>query len=137
MRTSLFIFALTGALAGAGCGSNRAVTRTASDEAIDLSGKWNDTDSRLVAEEMVQDCTARPWLENFKANNAGKIPDVVVGSVRNKSYEHIQTDTFVNDLTRALTNSGRVSFVARWRAVFGCNASVRSTSSPSSTPRSR
>ena len=33
----------------------------------DISGKWNDTDSRLVAEEMIRDCTARPWVEKAKA----------------------------------------------------------------------
>jgi hypothetical protein len=30
-----------------------SVKRTEVDETIDLSGKWNDTDSRLVAEEMI------------------------------------------------------------------------------------
>ena len=33
-----------------------SVKRTEVDESIDLSGKWNDTDSRLVAEEMILDC---------------------------------------------------------------------------------
>mgnify|MGYP003334417436 CR=1 FL=1 len=36
-----------------GCGTK--VTRVSHDSTIDLSGEWNDTDSRLVAEEMVKD----------------------------------------------------------------------------------
>ena len=42
----------------------------------------------------------------------GKKPDIIVGRVLNKSQEHINTETFVKDLERALLNSGKVSFVA-------------------------
>jgi hypothetical protein len=41
-----------------GCAGPK-VKRTEVDETIDLSGRWNDTDSRLVAEEMIQDCLSR------------------------------------------------------------------------------
>ena len=37
---------------------------------------------------------------------------VIVGRVRNRSHEHINVQTFVKDLERALTNSGEVQFVA-------------------------
>ena len=36
-----------------GCASRPQVTRTSSDEMIDVSGYWNDTDSQLVSIEMV------------------------------------------------------------------------------------
>jgi len=36
----------------------------------------------------------------------------VVGTVINKSLEHINTETFVKDLERELINSGEVKFVA-------------------------
>ncbi|HND64376.1 MAG TPA: penicillin-binding protein activator LpoB, partial [Elusimicrobiota bacterium] len=39
-------------------------------------------------------------------------PRVIVGTVLNKSHEHINTETFVKDLERELTNSGQVKFVA-------------------------
>ncbi len=99
------------ALSLTACASTPKITRTEADETIDLSGNWNDTDSRLVAEEMVRDSLARPWVDEFSAAKKAK-PRVIVGAVLNKSHEHINTETFVKDLERELINSGRVKFVA-------------------------
>ncbi|SRR5579884_701260 len=99
--------ALTGMIS---CGG-KTVSRVGTDTVTDLSGRWNDTDSRLVAEEMVKDALSRPWVDNFM-KKSGKEPTVIVGTVVNRSNEHINVQTFVNDLQRELTNSGRVSFVA-------------------------
>lgn len=93
----------------AACGTK--VTRIEVDETRDLSGRWNDTDSRLVAEAMIQDCTNSAWLSNFVAET-GRKPDVIVGQIRNRSSEHISTETFTKDLERSLINSGRANFVA-------------------------
>lgn len=100
------------ALALVACSGGKKVTRIESDSVTDLSGKWNDTDSRLVAEEMIQDCIARPWYDKLLQNKNGELPTVVIGSVRNKSHEHINVETFVKDMQRALINSGKVDFVA-------------------------
>ncbi len=95
----------------AACSSNPKVDRIDPDSVTDLSGDWNDTDSRLVSEEMVNDALARPWISAYiRANN--KLPVVIVGEVKNLSHEHINVNTFVNDIERALINSGRVEFVA-------------------------
>lgn len=94
-----------------GCGPSREVSRVAADQQTDLSGKWNDTDSRLVAEQMVSSLAGRPWLNEFISAN-GKKPTVIVGTIRNLSSEHIQTDIFVKDIERELVNSGKVTFVA-------------------------
>lgn len=88
------------------------VKRVETSDTIDLSGRWNDTDSRLVSEEMIQDVLERPWLKRFMMKNENNLPVVIVGSVRNRSHEHINTRTFVKDLERALINSGEVEFVA-------------------------
>lgn len=89
----------------------RRVTRIGPEEPIDLSGRWNDTDSRLVAETMVRDALERPWTHVFR-ERAGRQPVVIVGTVLNRSHEHINTQTFIKDLERELTNSGQVRFVA-------------------------
>ena len=95
-----------------GCGgSGKTVTRVEADSTIDLSGDWNDTDSRLVAQEMIKDVLDRPWLTNYQTSK-GKEPDVIVGTVRNRTSEHIQTITFIKNLERELLNSGKISFVA-------------------------
>jgi len=91
--------------------SSREVSRIDTKEVVDLSGKWNDTDSRLTAEAMVEDVLNRPWLTDFLTKN-GKKPVVVVGNIRNKSSEHIVVDVFEKDIERELINSGKVSFVA-------------------------
>lgn len=94
----------------AGCGGTQ-VKRIDTAAVVDISGKWNDTDSRLTAEEMISDCLSRPWLGSA-SGPAGENPTVIVGTVRNDSSEHINTGVFVEDLQRALINSGRVTFVA-------------------------
>ncbi len=96
-------------LAG-GC-SKTQVTRVESDTTIDLSGHWNDADSRMVSEAMVQDCLTSPWL-NKHAMNKHANPVVIVGSIRNKTSEHIATDIFLKDLERACIVSGMVDVVA-------------------------
>ncbi len=96
----------------AGCASSAPnVTRTSSDEVIDLSGRWNDTDSRLTAETMVNSMLTGVWAGQFMSEE-DRIPIVIVGRIRNKSSEHIDSDTFVKDIERELVNSGKVSFVA-------------------------
>lgn len=86
------------------------VTRVSHDSTIDLTGKWNDTDSRLTAEEMVKDALNGPWYPKYTVKKA--TPTIIVGEIRNKSHEHISTETFINDIQRALINSGKVEFVA-------------------------
>lgn len=102
--------ALAAALA-AGCASGPQIQRMDANTVTDVSGRWNDTDSRLVAEEMIQDSLSRPWL-GMAQQRKGGAPTVIVQAVRNNSMEHINTATFVEDLQRALINSGRVQFVA-------------------------
>ncbi len=97
---------------GSGCATGPKVERMDSGTTVDISGRWNDTDSRLVAEEMINDCLNRPWVDNFRAQNNQQIPAVIVGRVRNRSHEHINVQTFIKNLERALINSGRVEFVA-------------------------
>ena len=93
------------------CSSTPKVTRVDEDTQIDLSGNWNDTDSKLVAEEMISDSVSKPWMENFLMKKQAK-PRIIVGTVLNKSDEHINTETFVKDLERALINNAKATFVA-------------------------
>ncbi|TAJ08122.1 penicillin-binding protein activator LpoB [Marinilabiliaceae bacterium JC017] len=93
-----------------GCAS-RKVERVATEEAIDLSGRWNDTDSRLVADEMVNQVLGAAWVSNFQQEHEGKKPVVIVGLVYNKSHEHISAETFIKDVEKAFINSGRVRLV--------------------------
>jgi uncharacterized protein (TIGR02722 family) len=108
-RSFLFLGALLALVVLNACSTQ--VSRIEPDEVRDLSGAWNDTDSRLVSEEMIADMLERPWVGEFRAAT-GKRPAVIVGTVRNLSHEHINLNTFVADVERAMVNSGRVDFVA-------------------------
>ncbi|MEJ2481543.1 MAG: penicillin-binding protein activator LpoB [Gemmatimonadota bacterium] len=102
---------LLGAVVLAGC-SNKNVSRIEPDTVTDLSGRWNDTDSRLVANALIQQSLTDPWLSRYATGHAGETPAVIVGSFRNRSSEHIPVNTFVNDLENAYINSGAVTVVA-------------------------
>lgn len=104
--TVLMALALTLA---AGCSTE--VTRMDAGEVKDLSGAWNDTDSQQVSEEMIRDVLDRPWLGEFTRTKSRQ-PAVIVGEVSNLSHEHINVNTFVSDMERALINSDKVQFVA-------------------------
>ncbi len=103
-------FVLFSAVILTACNNTKQVTRINEDAVIDLSGRWNETDSRLVAEEMVSDMLMKPWLEEFE-KGMDRRPVVIVGLVRNKSHEHIATDTYIKDIEKAILNSGKVRLV--------------------------
>lgn len=92
-----------------GCATQ--VIRKDTTEIIDLSGRWNDTDSRLTAEEMIKQCLDSQWISDFNKVN-GRDPVIIIGTVVNRSSEHINTQVFVQDLATSLTNSGKAKFVA-------------------------
>ena len=98
---------LIGLIAFSACSSSKQVTRVDADTTIDLSGRWNDTDSRMVANEMIDDCLNHPWINNHGMSTGGK-PAVIVGGIRNKSMEHIPVATFITDIKRAFINTGKV-----------------------------
>ncbi|RUT73661.1 penicillin-binding protein activator LpoB [Ancylomarina longa] len=103
----LFIFALA-LLSFASC--SRQVTRVSPDQQIDLSGRWNDTDSKLASEALIDQVLSQNWIENFKQEFNRK-PVVIVGLITNKSSEHIDADTYIKDIEKAILNDGRVRLV--------------------------
>ena len=89
---------------------SRSVTRIDPAKQVDLSGRWNDTDAKLVAEEMIKDVMTRPWYSDFNIENNRK-PVVIVGIISNKTTEHIESEPFIKDIEREFVNSGFVRVV--------------------------
>lgn len=87
-----------------------SVKRLDINDDVMLSDRWNDTDSRLVAEEMMSDMLTFPWFRDYNFSNKGN-PTVIVQTIRNRTSEHIPVDTFVNDIKRSLLRAGKVDFV--------------------------
>lgn len=87
------------------------IARVGTDTDIDLSGEWNDVDSRMVAESITEELLSQPWYARYSAS-LSNVPTVIVGVVRNNSSEHINTGTFIKDIERAMVNSARLDVVA-------------------------
>lgn len=112
MKKAMVLFTLCSILFSLnGCFSSREVSRVSPDQEIDLSGRWNDTDSRKTAETLINQVLNERWLEDFKQSHDGERPIVVVGLIRNKSHEHISTETFIKDIERQFIKSNRVRLV--------------------------
>lgn len=109
-RIAITLFCLISALLISGC-ADRKVTRVDTAQVTDLSGRWNDTDSRLVSNEMITDLLTAKWIPIYEVQHPGKRPVVIVGTVLNKSHEHIDAETFIKDLERAIVNNGSVRLV--------------------------
>ena len=102
--TVTIVFAL--AIAFSSC-ATRKVSRVNTNEVIDLSGRWNDTDSQLVSAEMIDDLLGARWLPVYESQHNNKRPVVVVGTVTNKSHEHINSETFIKDIEKAIIKNGK------------------------------
>jgi penicillin-binding protein activator len=111
-RLLLVVGVLAGLAGLAACGGQR-VTRMDPSAVTDLSGRWNDTDSRLVANELIRLSLEGPWLPRFTDGHGGQAPTVIVGDFRNRSMEHVPVNTFLRDLESAYVSSGAVRVVAR------------------------
>lgn len=92
------------------CETQRKVTRLSDDQNMELSGRWNDADSKMVADAIIEQLLGGKWLENYKAEGTKKHV-VVVGKTRNKSHEHIDTQMFTKNIEKAIINGGEITLV--------------------------
>jgi len=107
-KITIYIFVLMGVVIGC---STTKVERIKVEEVVDLSGRWNDSDARMVSEEMIKNCLEGQWLTKF-LQEKGHNPIVIVGTIENRSSEHINASVFVKSLESELIKSGKVEFVA-------------------------
>ncbi|BDD04616.1 penicillin-binding protein activator LpoB [Aureibacter tunicatorum] len=91
-------------------GCSRKVTRVSPDQTIDLSGRWNDSDDRKVAQGMIDHVLSAHWIQEFERTHNRK-PVVIVGSFKNKTAEHINPDVFIGAVEDEFINSGKVRVV--------------------------
>ncbi|HLT73487.1 MAG TPA: penicillin-binding protein activator LpoB [Ohtaekwangia sp.] len=92
----------------AGC--SPTVNRISPDTQVDLSGRWNDSDSRMVADQMIYDLVNS---ESYKAyaRDLGRKPVIIVGTIRNRTSEHIDASNYVKKLEVVIHNSGLAELV--------------------------
>jgi hypothetical protein len=111
MKKIIIALSTVGVLLSSSCG-NRKIERVEPDTQTDISGRWNDTDSKMVATKMIEDALTinRNWISNFESKMNRK-PVVIIGSVRNKTSEYIDATTFIKNMEVAFINGGSVSVV--------------------------
>ena len=99
-------------LATAGACFSKRVTRIEPSAVTDLSGRWNDTDSRLVANQLVEQSLSAGWAKRYTDLHGGEAPTIIVGAFSNRTLEHIPVGTFVKDVEMALITTGVARVVA-------------------------
>lgn len=93
------------------CGPSRETRRVDSDTQTDFSGRWNETDAKMVADEMIGSMLESAWLQRWSQEHDDP-PTLIIGPIRNKTMQHIDEEIFIKDIERNLVNSGGVRFVA-------------------------
>jgi len=88
----------------------RTVTRIDPDAQIDLSGRWNDSDSRAVADQMVQQLFTSEKFKDYLKEKEKK-PSIIVGLIKNKTSEHIDASNYVKKFEMAIYNSNVAELV--------------------------
>jgi uncharacterized protein (TIGR02722 family) len=90
---------------------SRQVTRVSTDQTIDVSGSWNNSDSRMAADELTSKILGANWISTHQEEHQGKKPVVIVGFVQNKSHEHIDAETFIKDIESSFIQTQKVRLV--------------------------
>jgi penicillin-binding protein activator len=111
MKKIIIALSTIGVLISTSCG-NRKIDRVDPNLATDISGRWNDTDSKLVSVELINDAlmTNRNWITSFETRMNRK-PIVIIGNVRNKTSEYIDATFFIKNMEIAFVNGGAVTVV--------------------------
>lgn len=88
----------------------QTVSRVDPGQQIDLSGRWNDTDSRQVADKMVTELLSSSRYQEY-AKELGKRPAIIVGLIRNGTSEHIDATNYIKKIEVAIFNSNVADLV--------------------------
>jgi penicillin-binding protein activator len=102
------LFTLLSVLFLFSCSPN--VSRIDPGTAVDLSGRWNDTDSKMVADQMILDLLNSDSYKSY-AKEKGRKPVIIVGTIRNKTSEHIDANNYVKKMEFVIHNSGLAELV--------------------------
>jgi uncharacterized protein (TIGR02722 family) len=93
------------------CTPQHQVQRVSHEQQIDLSGRWNDTDSWKTAQNIINQILNDRWIRDYNQKNEGQRPKVIVGLIKNKSHEHIATGTFIKDIEKAFIRTRSVRLI--------------------------
>ena len=111
MKNKIIFFVNVGGLSMLMSCATTSVGRVSSDTVTDLTGFWNDTDVKIVSEDLIAKCLENPKVKGFETKK-GRLPVIIVGKFKNDSTEHIDTSIITEKMADAIINSGIAEFVA-------------------------
>lgn len=108
IKRALILLPLAAAFAAGiqGCSSVQYGDATAVET---LNTDFGSTDLQMIAEKMVDDLLASPAMAEIAPS--GKRPILFVDTIKNKTLEHIDTESITDTISTKLLNSGRFRFV--------------------------
>lgn len=89
---------------------SRKVSRVDPSTEINLSGRWNDSDSRIVADKMIAELTNSERFKEYSKTKGTK-PAIIIGAIKNKTSEHIDADNYIKKLEAAIFNANIANLV--------------------------
>lgn len=93
------------------CGSTSVKRYAADDSVKDLSGYWNDNDVNQVCTTLIDSCIKSKRVAEFE-KKYNRTPIVIIGTIKNKSVERIDTSILSKRFQNAIINDGTLEFVA-------------------------
>ena len=108
---SFFCLFLICSLFFVSCGSTSVKRYDAKDNVKDLSGYWNENDVTIVCNTLIESCIQSKRIANFQKDN-GRAPVVIIGTIKNKSVERIDTSILSKRFQNVIINDGTLEFVA-------------------------
>ncbi len=110
MQSKLVIAALAVAALGlTGCSSSPKIKYGDATGVETVTTDFGSTDLQLIAEKSVDDLLASPSMGDIAPN--GERPILFVESIKNKTAEHIDTESITDTISTKLLNSRRFRFV--------------------------
>lgn len=111
MKRALILLPLVaaGILVLPGCASRVQYGDATAVETVNTD--FGSTDLQMIAEKMVDDMLASPAMAQIAPN--GTRPILFVDTIKNKTLEHIDTESITDTISTKLLNSGRFRFVDR------------------------
>ena len=115
MKNIIAIICLALCIFVSACSGSPKVTRVDAGTQTDLSGRWNDTDVRIVCNSLLDSALSSrsidTYIKEYSAKNRGAVPTIIVGRFRNTSSEHIDTGIISGIMRTTIINSGKLEFV--------------------------
>ena len=115
MKNAVVVISLCLCVFASACSSGPNVTRVDAGTQTDLSGRWNDTDVRIVCASLLNSAFSSrsidSYIRDYSIRNNGAVPTIIVGRFRNTSSEHIDTSVISGIMRTTIINSGKLEFV--------------------------